>query len=96
MHKKGDITIDHCHSDNDAKRHCLVNDGKGNGYLMTTKKQPSSGHKTIEIKQEHVTDFKMKDPSYVSNKKVSSTSGHVIGKVKKNFITKLFEFLSNL
>lgn len=87
--KQGEITINHQSSNEYVKKHCILNDGNGNGYVMTSKQKPASGAKVYGIDQDDVTDFAISGDAYLTNHRVENNSGKVIGKLKpqtyKNF-----------
>lgn len=94
--KEGEISINKKHNDNLAKNHCVFNDGKGSGYIMSSKQHPSENVKTFEIEQNDVLDFAISGKSFITNTKVTSEQGKVIGKVKKDTTNKFFRWLSKL
>ena len=94
MGLKSKILLNKKHTDDAAKNHPLLHIDDNTAAIMTTKKVPRDGSKTIEISQKDVTGIVMKDPSYVSNKTVKNISGKVIGKVKKGKLPKFKNFLN--
>lgn len=94
--KRGDISINRKHNDDLINRHCVLNDGNGNGYILTSKEYPAENVNTFEIEQNDVLDFAISGKSYITDTKVESKEGKVIGAVKKDTTNRFFNWLHKL
>jgi len=93
MIKKGTITINHYHKDDAAKRHPVLNDGNGNGYIMTSKQYPQSNANTFEMDQIDAHDFAVVGKVYISNRKIKNDTGKEIGRLKKRSYNNFIQWL---